>query len=101
MAVYLVVQQSGSGEEGKDNLVPDHETVVLFEDVVVAPNDRGKLQQIAQVEKDQNGANGQEKGEATPQPPAAALAFFGVQVSAGYGGKTVGFVENNRPDRNQ
>ena len=45
--------------------------------------------------------NGKEKREAPPKPPAAALAFLGIQIGSGYRRKAVGFVKHHRPDGHQ
>src|SRR5205823_461503 len=79
-------------------LVHHHETVMLFENVIVAPKLGRELEPVTQVEQDQNRSDGKEEREARPQPASAPLAFLGVEVSARDRGKAVSLVKDNRPD---
>src|SRR5207245_4203871 len=82
-------------------LVHHHETVMLFENVIVAPKLGRELEPVTQAEQDQNGSDGEEEREASPQPASAPLALLGVEVRARDRGKAVSLVEDNRPDGHQ
>src|SRR2546426_10898677 len=70
-------------------LVHHHETVMLSENVIIAPKLGRELEPVTEAEQDQNGSDGKEEREASPQPASTPLALLGVEVSARDRGKAV------------